>query len=117
MLMQRHLTRPSLADVMVREGILPRRTVDQVVARLGGSTTALGQTLVEEGTISETQLAQALAAQYGLAIRRADGVSGRLRVLSHHFRQADAASPFCAGQRGEWSADDSDCRSSEPPGA
>ena len=52
MLMQRHLTRPSLADVMVREGILPRRTVDQVVARLGGSTTAFGQTLVEEGTIS-----------------------------------------------------------------
>ena len=64
--MQRHLTRPSLADVMVREGILPRRTVDQVVARLGGNTTALGQTLVEEGTISEAQLAQALASQYGL---------------------------------------------------
>ena len=66
MLMQRHLTRPSLADVLVREGILPRRTVDQVVARLGGSTAALGQALVEEGTISEAQLAQALAAQYGL---------------------------------------------------
>lgn len=66
MAMQRHLTRPSLADVLVREGILPRRTVDQVVARLGGSTTALGPTLVEDGTISETQLAQALAAQFGL---------------------------------------------------
>ncbi len=66
MAMQRHLTRPSLADVLVREGILPRRTVDQVVVRLGGSTTALGQTLVEDGTISEAQLAQALAAQYGL---------------------------------------------------
>lgn len=65
MLMQRHLTRPSLADVMVREGILPKRTVDQAVARLGGSTAALGQTLVEEGSISEAQLAQALAAQYG----------------------------------------------------
>ena len=66
MLMQRHLTRPSLADVMVREGILPRRTVDQVVARLGSNSAALGQTLVEEGTISEAQLAQALASQYGL---------------------------------------------------
>ncbi|MCC2643675.1 MAG: gspE [Nitrospira sp.] len=66
MLMQRHLTRPSLADVMVREGILPRRTVDQVVARLGGNITGLGQTLVEEGSISEAQLAQALASQYGL---------------------------------------------------
>ncbi len=66
MAMQRHLTRPSLSDVLVREGILTRRTVDQVVARLGGSTAALGQTLVEEGTISEAQLAQALAAQFGL---------------------------------------------------
>ena len=74
MLMQRHLTRPSLADVMVREGILPRRTVDQVVARLGGSTTAFGQTLVEEGTISEAQLAQALAAQYGLPYDPLTGV-------------------------------------------
>ena len=64
--MQRHLTRPSLPDVLVREGILPKRTVDQIVARLGGSTTALGLTLVEEGTISEAQLAQALASQYGL---------------------------------------------------
>jgi len=66
MAMQRHLTRPSLSDVLVREGILTRRTVDQVVVRLGGSTAALGQTLVEEGTISETELAQALAAQFGL---------------------------------------------------
>ncbi|MBL8041304.1 MAG: type II/IV secretion system protein, partial [Nitrospira sp.] len=66
MAMQRHLTRPSLSDVLVREGILTRRTVDQVVVRLGGSTAALGQTLVEEGTISEAQLAQALAAQFGL---------------------------------------------------
>lgn len=66
MAMQRHLTRPSLSDVLVREGILTRRTVDQVVVRLGGSTAALGQTLVEEGAISEAQLAQALAAQFGL---------------------------------------------------
>lgn len=66
MAMQRHLTRPSLSDVLVREGILTRRTVDQVVARLGGSTAVLGQTLVEEGTISEAELAQALAAQFGL---------------------------------------------------
>jgi len=67
MLMQRHLTRPSLADVIVREGILPKRTVDQAVARLGGNLATLGQTLVEEGAISEAQLAQALAAQYGLS--------------------------------------------------
>ena len=66
MAMQRHLTRPSLSGVLVREGILTRRTVDQVVVRLGGSTAVLGQTLVEEGTISEAQLAQALAAQFGL---------------------------------------------------
>ncbi|MBX3234620.1 MAG: Flp pilus assembly complex ATPase component TadA [Nitrospiraceae bacterium] len=65
-MMQRHLTRPSLADVMVREGILPKRTVDQVIARLGGGGVALGQTLLDEGVISEAQLAQALASQFGL---------------------------------------------------
>ncbi|HET9963367.1 MAG TPA: GspE/PulE family protein [Nitrospiraceae bacterium] len=64
--MQRHLTRPSLADVMVREGILPKRTVDQVLSKLGGSGAALGQTLLDEGSISEAQLAQAFAAQFGL---------------------------------------------------
>ena len=64
--MQRHFARPSLADVFVRQGILPKRVVDQVLTRLGGSIAALGPTLLEEGTISEQQLAQALAAQYGL---------------------------------------------------
>jgi type IV pilus assembly protein PilB len=64
--MQRHFARPSLADVFVRQGILPKRVVDQVLTRLGGSIAALGRTLLEEGTISEQQLAQALAAQYGL---------------------------------------------------
>ena len=49
--------------------------------------------------------------------RPADGVSGRLRILSHHFGQADAEASVCAGQRGEWGADDCDRRSSEPPGA
>ncbi len=73
MAMQRHLTRPSLPDVLVREGILTRRTVDQVVVRLGGSTAALGQTLVEEGTISEAQLAQALASQFGLPYDQLSG--------------------------------------------
>lgn len=64
--MQRHFARPSLADVFVRQGILAKRVVDQVLTRLGGSIAALGPTLLEEGTISEQQLAQALAAQYGL---------------------------------------------------
>ena len=64
--MQRHFARPSLADVFVRQGILPKRVVDQVLTRLGGSMAVLGPTLLEEGTISEQQLAQALAAQYSL---------------------------------------------------
>ena len=78
MAMQRHLTRPSLSDVLVREGILTRRTVDQVVVRLGRSTAVLGQTLVEEGTISEAQLAQALAAQFGLPYDQLTGFRSRL---------------------------------------
>ena len=64
--MQRSITRPSLPEILVRQGVLPKRVLDQVLGRLGGSTAALGQTLLEEGTISDQQLAQALAAQYGL---------------------------------------------------
>ena len=65
--MQHHLTRPSLPEILVRQGMLSKRVLDQVLGRLGGSTAALGQTLLEDGTISDQQLAQALASQYGLA--------------------------------------------------
>jgi len=64
--MARTVTRPTLADVLVRQGILPKQTLDQVLSRLGGVTSALGQTLVSEGILSEEQLARALAAQFDL---------------------------------------------------
>jgi len=64
--MARAVTRPTLTDVLVRQGILPKQTLDQVLSRLGGATAALGQTLVSEGTLSEDQLAHALAAQFDL---------------------------------------------------
>jgi type IV pilus assembly protein PilB len=72
--MQRHLTRPSLPDILARQGIVPKRVLDHVLSRLGGSTAALGQVLLEEGTISDQQLAQALAAQYGLTYDPLAGV-------------------------------------------
>ena len=64
--MARTVTRPTLTDVLVRQGILPKLTLDQVLSRLGGVTSALGQTLVSEGILSEDQLARALAAQFEL---------------------------------------------------
>jgi type IV pilus assembly protein PilB len=64
--MARTVTRPTLTDVLVRQGILPKQTLDQVLSRLDGVTAALGQTLVSEGTLSEEQLARALAAQFDL---------------------------------------------------
>ena len=64
--MARAVTRPTLTDVLVRQGILPKQTLDQVLSRLGGATVALGQTLVSEGILSEDQLAHALAAQFDL---------------------------------------------------
>ena len=57
--------RPTLADVLVRQGVA-RETVEQTLRRLGGASLALGSTLVSEGALSEEQLAKALAAQYGL---------------------------------------------------
>ena len=64
--MARTVTRPTLTDVLIRQGILPKQTLDQVLNRLGGVTSALGQTLVSEGILSEEQLARALAAQFDL---------------------------------------------------
>ena len=64
--MARTVTRPTLTDVLVRQGILPKQTLDQVLSRLGSVTSALGQTLVSEGILSEEQLARALAAQFDL---------------------------------------------------
>jgi len=64
--MPRTVTRPTLADVLVRQGILPKHTLDHVLSRLGGVTAAFGQTLVSEGILSEDQLACALAAQFEL---------------------------------------------------
>jgi type IV pilus assembly protein PilB len=64
--MARTVTRPTLTDVLVWQGILPIQTLDQVLNRLGGVTSALGQTLVSEGILSEEQLARALAAQFDL---------------------------------------------------
>jgi type IV pilus assembly protein PilB len=64
--MARTVTQPTLADVLVRQGILPKQTLDQVLSRLGSVTSALGQTLVSEGILSEEQLARALAAQFDL---------------------------------------------------
>ena len=64
--MARTVTRPTLADVLIQQGVLPKQTLDQVLGRLDGVTAALGQTLVGEGIISEDQLARALAAQFDL---------------------------------------------------
>ncbi|TKB91422.1 MAG: pilus assembly protein PilB [Nitrospira sp.] len=64
--MARTVTRPTLTDVLVHQGILTKQTLDQVLNRLGGVTAAFGQTLVSEGILSEEQLARALAAQFDL---------------------------------------------------
>lgn len=64
--MSRSFTRPSLAEVLVGQGMLIKRTVDDVLCRLNGVPAALGQRLIGEGLLTEDQLAQALAVQYGL---------------------------------------------------
>ncbi len=65
--MARSIARPTLADTLIRQGVLSRQTVDQTLSRLGGVTAELGSTLVSEGLLSEEQLARGLADQFGLA--------------------------------------------------
>jgi type IV pilus assembly protein PilB len=64
--MARSVARPSLADVLVSQGGVSKQMVDDTLRRLNGASATLGQVLVEEGLLSEDQLARALAAQYGL---------------------------------------------------
>ncbi len=64
--MSRAVVRPSLTEVLVRQGLLPKQTIDQTLQRLGGATAALGSTLVSEGALSEEQLARAVAIQFSL---------------------------------------------------
>jgi type IV pilus assembly protein PilB len=64
--MLRNLARPSLAEILVGHGVLTKQAVEDVLGRLKGVPAVLGQTLVCEGLLSEDQLAQALAVQYGL---------------------------------------------------
>lgn len=64
--MPRSLMRPSLAEVLVDQGMLTKHTVEDVRSRLKGGPVTLGQTLISEGLLSEDQLAHALAVQYGL---------------------------------------------------
>jgi type IV pilus assembly protein PilB len=64
--MLRSLTRASLAEVLVDQGMLTTRTVEDVLRRFKGVPAALGQMLISEGLLSEDQLAQVLAVQYSL---------------------------------------------------
>ncbi len=64
--MLRSLTRISLAEILVDQGMLTTRTVEDVLRRFKGVPAAFGQMLISEGLLSEDQLAQALAVQYSL---------------------------------------------------
>ena len=64
--MARSLARPSLAEVLVSQGVVSRQTAEDTLRRLGGVAATLGHTLLGEGLLSEDQLARALATQYSL---------------------------------------------------
>ncbi len=65
--MGRVLNRKPLGDVLVEQGLLTRKEVEKAVSRVGASPGSLGQALVDDGVISDEQLACALAEQQGLA--------------------------------------------------
>lgn len=64
--MEHNFQRPSLAEVLIDQGIVPKPTVDQMLTRVNGITAGLGHTLVSEGALSDELLARALALQFGL---------------------------------------------------
>ena len=64
--MSRSFSRPALTEVLVSQGVLSRHKVEDTLCRVKGVPAALGKALVEDGLLTEDQLAQALADQYGL---------------------------------------------------
>lgn len=64
--MSRSLARPSLTEVLVTQGMLPRHQVEETLCRVKGIPAALGKALIEDGLLTEDQLARALASQHGL---------------------------------------------------
>ncbi|MBX3327907.1 MAG: ATPase, T2SS/T4P/T4SS family [Nitrospira sp.] len=64
--MSRSFARPALTEVLVSQGVLSRHKVEDTLCRVKGVPAALGKALVEDGLLTEAQLAQALADQHGL---------------------------------------------------
>ncbi|HRI38541.1 MAG TPA: pilus assembly protein PilB, partial [Nitrospira sp.] len=64
--MSRSLARPNLTEILVSQGVLTRPEVEEVLRRVKGVPAALGKALIDDRLLSEDQLAQALASQYGL---------------------------------------------------
>ncbi|MBS0167087.1 MAG: Flp pilus assembly complex ATPase component TadA [Nitrospira sp.] len=64
--MSRSFARPALTEVLVSQGVLSKHKVEDTLCRVKGVPAALGKALVEDGLLTEDQLAQALADQYGL---------------------------------------------------
>lgn len=64
--MPRSLARPSLADILVSQGMLTKQVVEDALRRVKGVSAVLGKALLDEGHVTEDQLAQALATQYDL---------------------------------------------------
>ena len=64
--MSRSFSRPALTEVLVSQGVLSRHKVEDTLCRVKGVPAALGKALVEDGLLTEDQLAQALADQHGL---------------------------------------------------
>ena len=50
--MLRSLARPSLAEVLVSQGVLTRHKVDEVFRRVKGVPAALGKALSDDGLLS-----------------------------------------------------------------
>jgi type IV pilus assembly protein PilB len=64
--MAHSLARPSLTEVLIGQGVLPRHKVEEALCRVNGVSAALGKALIDDGLLSEDQLARALASQCGL---------------------------------------------------
>ncbi len=73
--------KPRLADVLLAEGLVRPERLQAALADRNGGKTALGRFLVDEGLLSEDDLARALGIQHGLPLTDLAGVVPDLALL------------------------------------
>ena len=64
--LKKRFARKTLEEILIGEGYIPREQVEEVAKQFKGNPSRMGEFLVKEELVTNEQLAQAQAIQFGL---------------------------------------------------